>query len=101
MSKAEHLIASVIAEHAEDAIGGFCHIVEIDGTTLEVFGSWSVFGHTEDDCLNGTGAWVADSATVSVDSVEAFDEDNNPVDFPVDTKTVERLAEGLLLRGAA
>lgn len=69
--------------------------VEANNTLVVVDGSFEIDGYQEDDYFNGTGAWVTTYVAVSIDSVEAYDEDGNEVEVICNPTEIERSVERL------
>ena len=70
--------------------------MEMEGALVYINGSFEIDGYCEDDYFNGTGAWVINYVLVSIDSVEAYDEEGEKVDIACDLSTIRRYAENEL-----
>lgn len=93
MKAINETIANAIVENIEGGNGTFSVEVEIDNTLVEVSGSFEIDGYCEDDYFNGTGAWVTTYVAVSVESVEAYNEDGEAVEIDCSLNEIERYAE--------
>lgn len=97
MATINETIAAVIADSINDNHGSFSLEVEMDGNTVvEVSGRYEIDGYREDDYLNGTGAWVTTRAAVSVECIEAYDEDGEAVEIDCSLNEIERYVENEL-----
>lgn len=96
MQAINETIANAIVESIEESNGTFSVEVEVNDTLVIVDGSFEIDGYREDDYFNGTGAWVTTYVSVSVSSVEAYDEDGEAVEVACDLSEIERYAENEL-----
>lgn len=96
MKAINETIANAIVENIEGNEGTFSVEIEANNTLVVVDGSFEIDGYSEDDYFNGTGAWVTTYVAVSIDSVEAYDEDGNEVEVTCDLTEIERYAENEL-----
>lgn len=97
MATVNETIARAIAASIEGNEGTFSVEVEMDANTVvEVSGSYEIDGYEEDDYSNGTGAWVTTYVAVSIESVEACNEDGETVDIACDLSMIEGYAENEL-----
>ena len=93
MKAINETIANAIVESIEGNSGTFSVEVEVNNMLVVVDGSFEIDGYCEDDYFNGTGAWVTTYVAVSIDNVEAYDEDDNEVEVTCDLTEIERYAE--------
>lgn len=93
MATINETIASAIVENIEGGNGAFSIEVEVNGTTVYADGNFEIDGYQEDDYFNGTGAWVTTYVAVSVESVEAYDEDGEAVEIDCSLNEIERYVE--------
>lgn len=97
MSANETIATAIYDEVNGSGAGRFSVEVEIDeNTVVEVSGHSEIEGYCEDDYFNGTGAWVTTYAAVSIDTLEAYNEDGEPVEIDCDTWEIERAAADAL-----
>lgn len=94
MNSINETLASEIYNAIEGGEGTFSVEVEVgNGVTVYADGGFEVDGYREDDYFNGTGAWVTTYARVWIDTVEAYDEDGDPVEIGCDLSEIERSIE--------
>ncbi len=96
MKAINETIANAIVENIEGNEGTFSVEIEVNNTLVVVDGSFEIDGYPEDDYFNGTGAWVTTYVAVSIDSVEAYDEDGNEVEVICNLAEIERYTENEL-----
>lgn len=96
MATVNETIARAIAASIEGNEGTFFVEVEMDDMTVYVDGGYEIDGYEEDDYSNGTGAWVTTYVVVSIESVEAYNEDGETIDIACDLSMIERYAENEL-----
>lgn len=95
MNSINETLASEIYRAIEGDKGTFSVEVETEnGVMICADGSFEIDGYREDDYFNGTGAWVATYVSVRVETVEAYDEDGEPVEIDCDLSEIERSVEG-------
>lgn len=90
----EEEIADAIVYEADG--GRFFVTVEHSGITVECSGTYELDGYRESDYLNGTGQWVATSASVEIEELAACRGDNE-VALPFDESRIARMAEDGLM----
>ena len=90
----EEEIADAIAYEADG--GSFYVTVEHSGVTVECSGTYELDGYWEDDYYNGTGQWVATSASVEIEELAAY-RGEEEVTLPFDESHIERMAENGLM----
>lgn len=94
MNSISERLASKIYNAIEGGEGNFSVEVEDEnGVLVYADGGFETDGYREDDYFNGTGAWVTTYARVWIDTVEAYDEDGNPVEIDCDFSEIERSIE--------
>lgn len=95
MNSINETLASEIYRAIEGGAGTFSVEVEAgNGVTVYADGSFEIDGYREDDYFNGTGAWVTTYVSVRVETVEAYDEDGEPVEIDCDLSEIEKSVEG-------
>jgi len=92
---------SDIEERIADAIISECELgcadnepyctgeIEVNGLLVTISGHYWADGYCEDDYYNGTGAWVATDASVTIDEIEACNEDGDEVSLDIDESLIE------------
>lgn len=99
MTTINEIIADAVAESISKNANNedtFSIEMEMDGVLVYIDGSFEISGYADDDYFNGTGAWVINYVLVSIDSVEAYDEDGEKVDITCNLSKIERYAENEL-----
>ena len=85
------MIMAALAEvHDED--GRFDIDIELDTITINAQGCIEIDGYTEDDYMNGTGAWIETYRAASVD-LTAYDDDGN--EFVIDNESNDIITQYL------
>lgn len=90
MNAINETIANAIASKIEGNNGVFSVEVETNNTVLFVDGSFEIAGYCENGYNNGTGAWVVTGVAVNIESIDAYNEDGEAVDFDCDFAEIER-----------
>jgi len=67
--------------------------IEIGGTLVTVRGHYWADGYCENDYYNGTGAWVATDTSVTIDEIEAYNEDGDKIELDIDESLIELYVE--------
>lgn len=96
MKAINETIANAIAESIEGNNGTFSVEVEVNNTLVVVDGNFEIDGYCEDDYFNGTGAWVTTYAAVSIESVEAYNEDGEAIELACDLSKIENCVKDQL-----
>ena len=85
------MIMGALAEvHDED--GRFDIDIELDTITINAQGCIEIDGYTEDDYMNGTGAWIETNRAASV-GMTAYDDDGN--EFELDNESNDIITQYL------
>ena len=90
MKAINETIANAIVSKIEGNNGVFSVEVELNNTVLFIDGSFDIDGYCENGYNNGTGAWVVTGVAVNIESIDAYDEEGETVDFDCDLSEVER-----------
>lgn len=67
--------------------------IEVNGLFVTISGHYWADGYCENDYYNGTGAWVATDAAVSIDEIEAYNEDGDKIELDIDENLIELYVE--------
>jgi len=97
-----------IEERIADAIISECELgnadnewfyteIETGDLFIEVSGHYWTEGYCEDDYYDGTGAWVATDATVSIDYIKAYNEDGDRIELDIDEFLIVEAVEKELI----
>ena len=90
MNAINETIANAIVSKIEGNNGIFSVEVEANNTVLFIDGSFEIDGYCERDYNNGTGTWVVTGVAVNIESIDAYDEEGETVDFDCDLSEVDR-----------
>lgn len=98
MNAINKTIANAIIDSIDSNEGNFSIEIEVDSNIfVEVDGCYETEGYIEDDYFNGTGACVTTYAMISVENIEAYDDDGKSVTVDCDLNDIEKYIENELI----